>query len=112
VVVDVDRMRADLLVARKQRDKVTEVAIKRALALFENAAAPPAQATVNMPGMAVTGPTEVARIELTDDDRVRLVKAELDEAASAAQQYEDGGHPDAAERLRAESAVLERYLSS
>jgi uncharacterized protein YqeY len=110
-VVDVDRLRADLLVARKQRDKVAEVAIKRALALFENAAAPPAQARANIPGAASSAPTEVARIELTDGDRTSLIEAELAEAALAARQYEDGGHPDAAERLRAESAVLERYLT-
>ena len=36
-MVDVDRMRADLLTARKARDKVAETAINRALGAFENA---------------------------------------------------------------------------
>ena len=93
-------MRADLLTARKARDKVTEVALKRALAAFENAEAPPARA----------GVTEGSRLQLTEDDYDRLIRAELAEAAAAAQQYEDGGEVDAAELLRAEAAVLERYL--
>jgi uncharacterized protein YqeY len=96
-------MRADLLAARKARDKVTEVALKRALAAFDNAAAPPAEDHVNA--------CEVPRLELTDDDFVRIIEAELAEAELAAQQYEAGGRAEAAEQLRAESAVLTRYLA-
>jgi uncharacterized protein len=107
-VVDVDQMRADLLAARKQRDKLTETALKRALAAFENAAAPPAQ-PVNMLG-AERGPIEVPRLELTSEDLARIIDAELAEAEAAAQQYEAGGRADAAAQLRAENAVLERYL--
>jgi uncharacterized protein YqeY len=108
-VIDVARMRADLLTARKARDKLTEVALKRALAAFENAAAPPAEEKANMFSV---GPREVPRLELTADDYVRIIEAELAEAEAAAQQYEAGGRADAAAQLRAESAVLARYLAS
>lgn len=107
-MVDVDRMRADLLTARKARDKVTETALKRALARFENAEAPASDQKVNLFGDA--GPTEVERLVLTDDDRVRLVREEIAEADVAAAQYEDAGRSDAAATLRAETAVLYRYL--
>lgn len=100
-------MRADLLAARKARDKVTEVALKRGLALLENAEAPPAQ-PVNKYG--TDGPTEVPRVVLTDDDRRRVLEREIDESAAAAQQYADGGREDAADRLRAEAAVIALYL--
>ncbi len=100
-------MRADLLVARKARDKVAEVALKRALALLDNAAAPPAQ-PVNKYG--ADRPTEVPRLALSEADHRRLLQAELDESEIAAQQYADGGRADAAERLRAEAAVIESYL--
>jgi uncharacterized protein YqeY len=100
-------MRADLLTARKARDKTTEVALKRALAAFDNAAAPPAEVVVNLHR---TGPREVPRLELTADDLARVLRSELDEAEAAAVQYEAGGRRDAALQLRAESAVLERYL--
>lgn len=106
-MVDVDRMRADLLAARKTRDKTTETAIKRALAAFENAAAPPAEDYVNLHG---GGPREVPRLELTPEDHVRIIETELAEAETAARQYEAGGRADAADQLRAESAVLARYL--
>ena len=56
------------------------------------------------------GPTEVTRLRLTDEDHVRIIEAELAEAALAAEEYEAGGQHDAATKLRAESAVLERYL--
>ena len=102
-MVNVDQMEADLLSARKARDKITEVALKRALAAFDNAAAPPAEEHL--------GATEVPRLELTDDDHVRIIRAELAEAEAAAQQYEAGGRADAATRLRAECAVLARYVT-
>jgi uncharacterized protein YqeY len=107
-VVDVDQMRADLLTARKARDKVTEVALKRALARFENAEAPASDQKVNLVGN--TGPTEVERLALTDYDRAALLRDEIAEADAAAQQYADGGRGDAAEQLRAETNVLRHYL--
>ena len=95
-------MKADLLTARKARDRVTEVALKRALAAFDNAAAPPAEDHV--------GAGEVPRLELSGDDYVRIIDAELADAEAAARQYEAGGRADAAEQLRAECAVLAAYL--
>ena len=103
-------MKADLLTARKARDKVTEVALKRALAAFDNAAAAPVEQHDSLPRLGL-GATEVPRLELTKNDYVRIIKAELAEAEAAAQQYEAGGRADAAEQLRAESAVLVRYLT-
>jgi uncharacterized protein YqeY len=106
-MVDVDQMKADLLTARKARDKVTEVALKRALAAFDNAAAPPAEERVNLFSV---GPREVPRLELVDADYVRIIEAELAEAEAAAQQYEAGGRFEEAAKLRAENAVLRAYL--
>jgi uncharacterized protein YqeY len=104
-------MRADLLTARKTRDKVTEVALKRALAAFDNAAAAPVEEHSSLPRLGL-GVTEVPRLELSDADHVRIIEAELADAEAAARQYEAGGRADAAEQLRAESAVLARYLNS
>ena len=102
-------MKADLLTARKSRDKTTEVALKRALSAFDNAAAPAVDEKPNLPGVG-HGTTEVPRLELTLDDLARIVRAEIAEAEAAAQQYEAGGRADAAAQLRAESAVLGRYI--
>jgi uncharacterized protein YqeY len=108
-MVDVDQMRKDLLTARKARDKVTEVALKRALSAFDNAAAAPVERHDNLPRLGL-GVTEVPRLELTNDDYVRIIEAELADAETAAQQYEAGGRAEEAVRLRAECAVLTRYL--
>ena len=102
-------MKADLLTARKARDKVTEVALKRVLAAFDNAAAPPAEHS-GLPRLGL-GVTEVPRLDLVDADYVRIIEAELAEAEAAAQQYEAGGRADEATRLRAENAVLATYLN-
>ena len=101
-------MRADLLTARKARDKVAEVALKRALARFENAEAPPSDAKANVFGR--DEPTEVDRLVLSDADRVALLLAEIAEGDAAAEQYEAGGRLDAAEQLRAETAILRNYV--
>jgi len=107
-MVDVDRMRADLLTARKARDKVTETAIKRALARFENAEAPASDQKVHLFGDA--GATEVARLVLSDSDRIGLLNEEIAEADAAAIEYAEGGRTDAAALLRAETEVLRGYL--
>lgn len=109
-MVDVDRLRSDLLTARKQRDDIEITALRTAIAALENAAAPPAQHRVNMFGD--TGPTEVPRLVLTEAQRFEILRAEIAEAELAAKQYEEHGQEAAAIRLRAECAVLARYLAS
>lgn len=109
-MVDVAAMRADLLRARKARDSRTERALKRCLAAIENAEAPPAQQRVNVLGE--TGPTEVPRLVLTAADLAAVLRAEIAEAAVAADQYAAGGRHEEAARLRAESAVIATYLAT
>ena len=100
-MVDVDRLRTDLLAARKQRDDVAVAAIRRAITAIENAAAPPHQ----------EGVTEVPRLDLTVEQRRDALRAEVDEALASADQYDEHEQTEAAQRLRAEAAVLEQYLA-
>jgi uncharacterized protein YqeY len=99
-MVDVDRLRSDLLTARKQRDDVAVTAIRRAITAIENAAAPPPQA----------GVTEVPRLELSEEQRRGALQAEVDEALAAAAQYDEHGETDRAVLLRAEAAYIQRLL--
>lgn len=103
-MLTVEVLKADLLAARKSRDKVTEAALKRAIGCIESAEAPPAAPRYGV------GPSEVARLVLTSEDVRACVQAEIDEALDAVAMYEAGGRHEEAARLRAEAAVLERYL--
>ena len=82
---------------------MTEAALKRAIGRIESAEAPPASDHVG-------GPSEIERLVLTEADVQSCLQAEIDEAHAAVTMYEAGGRLEEAAKLRAESAVLERYL--
>ena len=47
---------------------------------------------------------------LTEADRVRIVRTEIAERDSAAQQYDRAKHPDQAGRLRREASILRSVI--
>lgn len=102
-MVDVARLKSDLITARKARDRVVEAALKRAIGRIESAEAPPAPSGPD-------GPSEVERLVLSEMDVAACIQAEIDEALEAVAMYEAGGRHEEAERLRAEAAVLQAYL--
>ncbi|OZM74810.1 hypothetical protein CFN78_00885 [Amycolatopsis antarctica] len=110
-------MRQDLTTALKARDRVAVAALRSALAAIENAEAPPAE-TADRSGegghvagaSAGVGSTEVERLPLTESELRAVVEAEVRERSAAAAEYTRLGQADAAERLRAEAEVLNRYL--
>ena len=60
--------------------------------------------------MAGLGAAEVARRELSDAQIRDLLRVEVDERLTAAQQFTSGGHPERAAMLRAEATVLTDLL--
>lgn len=111
-------LRNDLTTAIKARDRVAVAALRSALAAIENAEAlpveePTATRTGNEHVVAAAigaGAAEAERRHLTDNDIRSIVENEIEERSSAAGEYERAGRGDAAERLRAEAAVLSRHL--
>ena len=101
------RMRADLLVAMRGRNQAAVRALRSALAAFANAEAPALDGTGPAP---TTGLVDHAPLELTADDHVRLLAREIEEREHAVVEYDEGGQGVAADDLRAEVAVLRRYL--
>jgi uncharacterized protein YqeY len=101
-----ERMRVDLKLAMKARDGVTVRALRTTLAAFSNAEAPPAD-TQPTP---THGAAEHPRLVLTSEDHERILRDEVDDRHDTIDRYEDGGRAAAAEVLRQEVAVLERYL--
>lgn len=105
------RLRQGLAVALKERDKAAIAALRTALAAVVNAEAVPAGEYQDKYREPIPGRShEAPRLALTEAQVSRIVRAEADERRSAIDEYESLGRPDDAERLRAELAVLERYL--
>lgn len=113
-------LRDDLKTALKDKDRVAIAALRSALAAIDNAeavpldqpAAPPVLENEHVAGAAVgLGAAEVERRHLTDADLRDIVAHEIRERTTSADEYDHLGRADAADRLRAEAAVLERALA-
>jgi uncharacterized protein len=116
------RLRGELLAARKDRDPTRTSALRSALAAIDNAeaisratlsTATPVDIDLDAPssgtiagGAVGLGAAEVARRRLTDEQIRELVRVEVDERLTAANEFTAGGHADQAVRLREEAAVL------
>lgn len=88
-----EQLQADLTTAMKQRDELSAATLRMALTAVTNE--------------EVAG--KAAR-QLSDDDVVQVLSKEAKKRREAADAYTDAGHPDRAERERAELGVLQRYL--
>ncbi|MGW7507135.1 hypothetical protein ACWGJ0_05225 [Streptomyces massasporeus] len=98
----------------RARDKAAVSALRGTLAALDNAEAVPV-GTVPRAGALEASPvgagaTEAARRELGEHDVVGIVRAEASERLEAAAQLTAPAHAARAERLRAEAAVLLRFL--
>ncbi|MFI8943652.1 hypothetical protein [Streptomyces syringium] len=99
----------------RARDKVAVSALRSTLAALDHAEAVPVGEAA-LRGVALehapvgAGATEAPRRELSERTMVDIVRAESDERLEAAAQLTAPAHADRAERLRAEAAVLLRFL--
>ncbi|MBL1083702.1 hypothetical protein JK359_17295 [Streptomyces actinomycinicus] len=99
----------------RARDRVAVSALRATLAALDNAEAVPVgdagargQALEQAPVGA--GATEAARRELNEGNVVDIVRAEATERLEAAAQLTAPAHAERVARLRAEAAVLLRFL--
>jgi len=112
------QLRQELLAARKARDPVAVAALGSAIGAIENAEAvdvssglPALTSSEHVAGAtAGVGSSDVERRVLSEADVVGIVRGQVDERISAADQYEQLGERERAERLRLEAAVLRRHL--
>jgi uncharacterized protein YqeY len=107
-------LRAQLLAARKERDPTRVSALRSALSAIDNAETPDA-GDHGMPtggvvagSVAGLGAAEVPRRVLTDTEIRTLLRAEVAERLTAADQMHmhTGGHGERAAAVRAEAEVL------
>jgi hypothetical protein len=113
------RLRAALRDAMKTRDVVAVFALRSALSAIGNAGAIPAGPDP-APGAgrqyaagagAELGADAAARL-LTQADVAVIVRREAGERETAADQCDQAGHPDRAERLRREAGILRAVLET
>jgi uncharacterized protein len=112
------RLRHDLTLALKARDRVAVAALRSAIAAIENAEAiepkpSPSGETSSEHVAGATagvGSSDVARRELSDADMAAIVSEQVEERFQAADQYEQLGRWDAADRLKREAVVLRAYV--
>ncbi|OKI09951.1 hypothetical protein A6A06_04835 [Streptomyces sp. CB02923] len=100
----------------RARDQAAVSALRATLAALDNAEALPVSGA-ELRGQAIeqapvgAGATEAERRELSEDSVADIVRAEATERLEAAAQLTDPAHADRAGRLRAEAAVLFRFLN-
>ena len=99
----------------RARDKAAVSALRTTLAALDNAeAVTPDEAATR--GGAIeqspvgAGATEAARRELSESHVADIVRAEATERLDAAEQLTSPTHADRVAQLRAEAAVLHRFL--
>ncbi|MER5968988.1 hypothetical protein ABT112_04445 [Streptomyces sp. NPDC002055] len=99
----------------RARDKAAVSALRATLAALDNAEAVPVD-EAELRGSALeqspvgAGATEAVRRELSERGVVDVVRAEVTERLDAAAQLTSPAHAERAARLRAEAAVLLRFL--
>ncbi|MFD3945031.1 hypothetical protein [Streptomyces sp. NPDC058579] len=99
----------------RARDKAAVSALRTTLSALDNAEAVPLDEAA-LKGVALenapvgAGATEAVRQELSEGTVAEMVRAEAAERLEAADQLTAPAHADRAERLRAEAAVLLRFL--
>jgi uncharacterized protein YqeY len=107
-VTDVlDRMRSDLREAMRARDREAVTALRTALAAVANAEAPPHDGSI---GETRGRLVDHERLVLTSDDVERILRHQVADRHDTIARIGDRGHAAAVAALRAEIAVLERYL--
>ena len=101
-------MRSELTAALRSRDRARVTVLRTALAALANAEAPVVETHPWPP--AEGGSTEVARLALTDDDRRRILRAQITDLHHTIAQYERNGRDLDAAVLRAEIHVLTEFV--
>lgn len=105
----INRIKSDLLTARKERDQVKTTALQSLLARVSNAEAVAAPAGEYVARVGV-GSTEAKRRALTDQDIQRIISDEINELKQALLHMADHpDHPYAAE-LQQKIDQLTQYL--
>ena len=102
-----DRLRSDLTTAMKTGDQIRVRVLRSALTSIENAAAVPAEGSVE----GTVGYADVPRLTLDRARVVQVLEAEVREREEGAVTYDSVGRHEEAATLRSEAELLLGYLA-
>jgi uncharacterized protein YqeY len=102
------RLRGDLTTAMKARDRTAMAVLRSALAAIDNAEAVDAAGSAPRRGLFAN---EAARRHLTEDDVRAVLAAQHEELDLAIAELDRLGDSGRSIELRAQAAVLDRYLT-
>ncbi|GIE96232.1 GatB/YqeY domain-containing protein [Paractinoplanes rishiriensis] len=110
------RLREALPAAMKSRDRAATAVLRATLSAIDNAEAVAPDPGTRGAGAIEEAPigvgaTDVARRTLTDAEVEAIVRGEVAERETAADQYEQAGRTDRAEQLRSEIRALTAHLA-
>jgi uncharacterized protein YqeY len=108
-----ERLRAALPAAMKARDRNAIAAVRSALGAIDNAEAidtPDAPAGAIEASAVGLGAAEGRRRDLSESDIEQIVRTEIADRATAADEYDSLGRTDRRDVLRAEAAALTALL--
>jgi uncharacterized protein len=106
-----ERMRRDLAVARRDRDRAAVSALRTVLSAIANAEAPPLASPASGQPQAPRGPGEIDRLVLSRADVEGILLAEILDREDTIAIYERHGRVVEVGELRAQLAVLRTYQS-
>ena len=107
-----DLISPDLKTAMQARVREEAAVLRALIGVVDNAQAVPLDPSRKPADVGVFGDrsNEVARKALDDGDLRRILEVQIAERETAAQELERLGHADRADMLRAEAAIVARYL--
>lgn len=103
------KLQQDLLLAMKAKDLIAVSALRSVMSALDNASA---VAVSTGPILFIPRNVEVPRKNLSAADCRSILDAEIGARARSAAEYARLGRDDVAARMRAEQAVIERYVGS
>lgn len=103
-------LQSELIMAMKNQDRRTMMVLRSVLSAIANKEAVPAPERPNGDAAQVAAYTDVARRELSPQQVKLVVMDEAEERRNSADYLETAGKLQEAAALRAEIAILERYL--
>lgn len=108
-----ERLRTRLTAAMRAKDRTAVRALRSAMSAIDNAEAAPLddhhRAGAVEASSLGAGSAEVARLHLSEEEVAAVVRREVDDRLSAADEVERGGRLEAAAELRAEAEVLREH---
>jgi uncharacterized protein YqeY len=102
----IDRLRIDLLEARKERNQLIVSTLQAVISAIDNASAVPASESIGTLGV---GSTEAPRRELSKQDIEEIIENEIIELQHAIAQFE-GAKTPYVDELGSKINILEKYL--